>query len=164
MAIPSSFRSRSVEDTWALGERLGGCLEPGDVIALRGELGAGKTSLVQGIARGLGVPAEVPVTSPTFVIASEYPGRLPLRHADFYRVEGYERLLDAGFDDMLDGRGVLIVEWPERVLEALPEDPIRIQIYIEAGESGTVDSRPRLLEFSGGGLRAEQIRQKLVPA
>lgn len=165
MPTRSSVLSHSVAETWALGERLGRCLEAGDVIALRGELGAGKTSLVQGIARGLGVPEEIPVTSPTFVIASEYPGRLPLRHADFYRVEGYGRLLDAGFDDMLDAKGVLIVEWPERVPEALPADPIQIRILIEplaGGELGQEDARPRRLEFSGGGLRAEQIHQKLV--
>ena len=86
----------------------------------------------------------------------ELPGRLPLRHADFYRVEGHDRLLDAGFDDFLDGRGVLVVEWPERVPEALPEDPIRIRI------SRQTDSDTRCIEISGGGLRAEQIRQKLV--
>ena len=94
------------------------------------------------------------MTSPTFVIASDYPARLPLRHADFYRVESYARLLDAGFDDFLDGRGVLIVEWPERVPEALPKDAIRIRMEIES-------SGARRLEFSGGGLRAEQIHQKL---
>jgi tRNA threonylcarbamoyladenosine biosynthesis protein TsaE len=114
LATPEYIDSSSPERTRELGRLLGEHAEGGDVIALSGPLGAGKTCLVQGLARGLGVPESVPVTSPTFGLVHQYPGRLELRHADFYRLEGYTRLADAGFDDLLDERGVVVVEWPER--------------------------------------------------
>lgn len=124
--------SRSAEETRALGRLLGQELRPGDVIGIEGPLGAGKTCLVQGIARGLGVAPEVPVTSPTFVLVGEYPGRLPLRHADLYRVESVQRLEDAGFDDLFDGRGVVVVEWPERFPEVLPKERLEVSIAIRS--------------------------------
>ena len=98
--------SSSAEQTQRLGQWLGAELKGGDVIGLAGELGSGKTCLVQGIARGLGVDPGLPVTSPTFTLVGEYPGRVRLRHADFYRVESYARLEDAGFDDLLDSDAV----------------------------------------------------------
>ena len=92
--------SPSSAETLRLGAVLGRALQAGDVIGVSGELGAGKTCLVQGIAQGLEVPPGIPVTSPTFTLIGEYPGRLPLRHADFYRVESYARLVGAGFEDL----------------------------------------------------------------
>jgi tRNA threonylcarbamoyladenosine biosynthesis protein TsaE len=124
--------SCSPEETRSLGARLGEEVREGDVIALQGPLGAGKTCLVQGIARGLGVDPQVPVTSPTFTLVGEYPSRIPLRHADFYRVEDSRRLDDAGFRDLLDGKGVLVVEWPERFPDALPEERLEIRIEIRS--------------------------------
>ncbi len=150
MATTSCVASRSREETLRFGEALGALLRPGDVLALEGPLGAGKTTLVQGLARGLGVPREVPVTSPTFTLVAEYPGRVPLRHADFYRVESAARLADAGFDDLLDGDGVLVVEWPERFPGALPADRLWIRLEIR-GES------ERLLRLLGVGERAEAL-------
>ena len=148
--------SRSAEETRALGEQLGRALAAGDVVALEGPLGAGKTCLVQGIARGLGIDPDTPVTSPTFTLVGEYPGRVPLRHADFYRVESVSRLEDAGFDDLLDGRGVLVVEWPERVPEALPADRLLIRIEIR----GEFDRR---LQVEATGPRSSALRER-VPA
>ena len=151
--------SASADQTRALGERLGRLLEPGDVVGLSGVLGAGKTCFVQGIARGLGVAPGVAVTSPTFTLVGEYPARIPLRHADFYRVEDAERLRDAGFDDLLDGRGALVVEWAERFPEALPTEHLVVSIEILAGEG---DDPPRRICFAGRGLRAEAIRKRLL--
>ena len=153
MAATYSTDSPSSEQTRALGAALGGCVRPGDVLALRGPLGVGKTCLVQGIARGLGVDPNVPVTSPTFTLVGEYPGRVSLRHADFYRVDSYRRLEDAGFDDLLDGRGVVVVEWPERFPEALPEGRLLIEFEF-VGESS------RRLRCSARGSRAEQLLQQ----
>jgi tRNA threonylcarbamoyladenosine biosynthesis protein TsaE len=150
VATTCSVASRSREQTLRLGEALGALLVPGDVLALEGPLGAGKTTLVQGIARGLGIPPEVPVTSPTFTLVGEYPGRVPLRHADFYRVESSARLADLGFDDLLDGEGVLVVEWPERFAHVLPRDRLWIRLEIR-GES------ERLLRFEGTGERARAL-------
>src|SRR5262245_35220064 len=115
-------RSPDAAATQRWGERLGTLLRPGDVVALRGPLGAGKTCFVQGVARGLGVDPSLSVTSPTFTLIGEYPARIPLRHADFYRIESEERLFEIGFDDLLDGRGALLVEWAERWPNALPRD------------------------------------------
>jgi len=131
------------------GERLGALLEPGDVIALNGPLGAGKTCFTQGIARALGVPSDTPVTSPTFTLVGEYPARIPLRHADFYRVETESRLFDAGFDDLLDGRGVLVVEWALRWPNALPPDHLEIEIQ-------PVDTARKLV-FRAHGPRARTL-------
>ncbi len=136
------------------GERLGTLLLPGDVVALRGPLGAGKTCFVQGVARGLGVPRSHSVTSPTFTLIGEYPARIPLRHADFYRIESEERLFEIGFDDLLDGRGVLLVEWAERWPSALPKD--RLEVQIEPLEDGA-----REITFSGHGARAERLCAQL---
>jgi len=155
MSAPDCVASASADETRELGARLGRLLQAGDVVALSGPLGAGKTCFVQGVAQGLGVDPRIPVTSPTFTLVGEYPGRTPLRHADFYRVDGYDRLLDAGFDDMLDGRGVLVVEWPERLPAALPEE--RLEIRIEpVGESS------RRLWIGGQGARAGRIREEFL--
>lgn len=146
--------SRSPEETRRLGARLGQLLEAGDVVGLEGPLGAGKTCLVQGIAAGLGVDPALPVTSPTFTLVGEYPARIPLRHADFYRVSSYARLEAAGFDDLLDGSGVLVVEWPERFPEALPPEPLLIRIEIRSESE-------RRLWLAGGGPRARAIRKRM---
>lgn len=111
--------SRSAEETEALGERIGSVLSPGSVVALRGGLASGKTTLTKGIARALGV--EEDVTSPTYTLISEYPGRIPLYHMDAYRLEGAEDFLALGAEEYLYGKGVCVVEWSERVAEALPE-------------------------------------------
>ncbi|MEE2703347.1 MAG: tRNA (adenosine(37)-N6)-threonylcarbamoyltransferase complex ATPase subunit type 1 TsaE [Myxococcota bacterium] len=142
--------SRSPEETRRLGAAIGKSAEAGDVIALEGPLGVGKTCLVQGIARGLEVDARTPVTSPSFTLVGEYEGRVPLRHADFYRVESYRRLEDAGFDDLLDGRGVVVVEWPERFPQALPSGPLLIELEF-VGESS------RRIRLSASGGRAKQL-------
>src|SRR2546423_15628180 len=102
----------SVEETQALGEALGRRLGPGDVVGLSGDLGAGKTALAQGIARGLGV--EEPVSSPTFALVHEYAGRVSVWHLDTYRVASLDELIDLSWDDLLSGGGVVLVEGPER--------------------------------------------------
>ena len=154
MSPPICVRSPDAETTQGWGERLGALLRPGDVVALRGPLGAGKTCFVQGVARGLGVDPSLPVTSPTFTLVGEYPARVPLRHADFYRIESEERLFELGFDDLLDGRGVLFVEWAERWPHALPKERLEVQIEpLEGGE--------RELTFSARGARAEALCAQL---
>ncbi len=155
MSRDRSLVSRSADETQRLGELLGELLRGGDIVCVSGELGAGKTCLVQGIARGLGIDPSVPVTSPTFTLVGEYPGPVALRHADFYRVESYARLDDAGFLDLVDDSGVLVVEWPERFPEALPEE--RLEIAIEL-----VSESERRIRFGGAGARAGQIRKGLL--
>jgi tRNA threonylcarbamoyladenosine biosynthesis protein TsaE len=104
--------SHSVVQTQRLGAKLAVLLEPGDVLLLRGPLGAGKTSFTQGVAQGLGVTAVV--NSPTFVLARQYAGRLPLYHMDYYRLERPAEPVELGFEEYFYGDGVAVVEWPER--------------------------------------------------
>ena len=119
--------TRSREETEALGERIGRAARPGDVIALWGELGSGKTTMVRGIAAGLGIPARE-VTSPTFIIVHEHEGgRLPLFHIDMYRVSPAETG-SIGWEEALASGGVTAIEWPDRVERTLPEDRIDVRI------------------------------------
>jgi tRNA threonylcarbamoyladenosine biosynthesis protein TsaE len=155
MSRERCFHSRSPAQTRQLGRALGERLRGGDVVAISGPLGAGKTCLVQGLAEGLGVDPRVPVTSPTFGIVAEYPGRAWLRHADFYRVESYARLLDAGFDDLTDASGVLVVEWPERFPAAVPGERLEIRIDLGPG------AEERQVRISARGERARKIEEEL---
>lgn len=109
------------EDTRRLGMILGGILEQGDIVALLGDLGSGKTALSQGIALGLEVPAEYAVTSPTFTLMNEYPGRIPLYHLDLYRLSGERDLADLGYEEFFYGQGATVIEWAEKILDILPE-------------------------------------------
>jgi len=118
--------SRSPEQTRALGEHLGARLEAGSVVACIGELGAGKTCFLQGLARGLGV--ESMVTSPTFVLVNHYRGRLPVYHLDAYRTETLTELLDIGVEDLLHGDGVTVIEWADKLLPLLPSHTITVTI------------------------------------
>ena len=111
MTAVLTFDSDSVEETRRLGERMGALLSAGDVVLLSGELGAGKTVFVQGIARGLGF--EGSVSSKSFVLLGEYPGRVTLYHADLYRLEAPEEVAELALDE-ISADGVLVVEWPER--------------------------------------------------
>ena len=122
--IRLSFTTRSPAETQNLAERLAALLQPGDVMAYTGPMGAGKTTFTVGLARGLGSTDWV--SSPTFALVQEYRGPRPLCHFDFYRITGEEDLYATGFFDYLDGRRILAVEWSERVPEALPEKAIRI--------------------------------------
>ena len=116
-------------ETEAAGERLAAILRPGDVVALTGDLAAGKTRFVAGLARGLGLAD--PVTSPTFAIAHEYrEGRVPLFHFDMYRLSSSEELYDIGWEDYLASGGVCAVEWSENVADAMPADAFFVDIRI----------------------------------
>ncbi len=116
------FESVSPEQTEALGAALGGLLRGGEVLALEGPLGVGKTQLVRGLARGLDVPGGQPVISPTFVLIREYAGRRDLLHCDAYRLGGAEELLDLGlFDEAAERGAVVAIEWASRVAEVLPD-------------------------------------------
>ncbi len=121
--------TNSVEETLALGRRLGEGVTPGACIGLTGALGAGKTQLVKGVAEGVGVADPAAVNSPTFVIVNEYAGRLAVYHVDVYRLAGEEELIAVGFEEMLHAGGLVIVEWADRVESSLPDD--RVSIHLE---------------------------------
>lgn len=136
------------EATARAGEALGACLAAGDVVGLTGDLGAGKTHLVQGLARGLGVPSDTPVTSPTFALIQEIRGgRVPLHHADLYRLERARELDELGLDELIGGAGAVAIEWCDR-FPVLPADAVRVHLAIAAGPAGE-DAR-RLTATAGG--------------
>src|SRR3989304_10130779 len=136
--------SNSVEETWRIGAKLGELALPGDVFLLEGGLGSGKTTLTQGIARGVG--AREDVTSPTFVLVHEYrTGRLPIYHIDLYRLDRLDEMWDLGLDDYLFGKGLCVVEWAEKGKAIFPYEHILIRLRMQ-GET----RRHLRLEASGG--------------
>ncbi len=137
------YATHSPEETEALGAALARRLEPGDVVAYFGGLGAGKTAFTRGLAAGLGVSE--PVTSPTYTIVNEYlSGRLPLFHFDMYRLSSAEELFDIGWEDYLDRGGVCAVEWSEHVEEAL-DGAVRVRI-----DRDPADEDGRRITIEGG--------------
>ncbi len=149
----------SVARTRSVGSALGGLAVAGDLILLVGALGAGKTCLAQGIARGLDIAENV--VSPTFVLLREYEGRLPLYHLDFYRLNSIEEVASLGIDDYLSGPGVCVVEWADRGLEVLPEEHLLVEMeHVSASKRG-LRFRPKgaryvdmLAQFEGAGIVA----------
>ena len=134
--------TKSPAETFELARKFAATLKLGDVISLTGELGAGKTRFVQGLAAGLGVPAGTYVRSPTFTLMNEYrDGRLPLYHFDFYRLGAESELGDLGLEEYFDGEGITAVEWADRFPGALPANAIRIALAI-------VDEGTREIEIS----------------
>lgn len=131
LTVSSDSEERSREFGRMLGERL----EAGDVLALRGELGAGKTLLAGGVAAGLGISPEIPVTSPTFTFINEYDGRLHLYHLDLYRLGDPDELETLPWREALFGGGVAVIEWPERMEPLLPEERWDISIAVTGDDS-----------------------------
>lgn len=118
--------SKSPAETEAFGKKIGEGLTPGSVIALYGDMGAGKTALTRGIAYGLGIVQGV--SSPTFALVHEYEGRLPIYHFDMYRVNDWDDLYSTGFFDYLEAGGVVIIEWSENIESAIPDGSMRIHL------------------------------------
>ena len=118
--------TRSPEETRALAAELAEHLKPGDVLALHGDLGAGKTCFIQGLAQALAV--DQPVSSPTYTLVNEYRGRLPLYHIDLYRLQTADEALDFGLDEYMDGTGITAIEWAERAEQALPARTIHVRL------------------------------------
>lgn len=134
--------THSPAQTELLGECLGRILEPGDIVTLSGELGAGKTRFAGGVAAGLGVDHTIPVTSPTFTILNEYQGRTPLYHFDCYRFRPGEELRDLGFEEQFSGEGICLVEWPERLAGGIADEYLEIVFSLEDEERRTITVTP----------------------
>ena len=148
-----SFLSHSPTETRTLGERIGKNAQPGIVISLVGNLGAGKTQLSAAIASGLDIdPSEV--SSPTFMLIQEYPGRLPLYHFDTYRLKDIHEFEDLGVDEYFYGDGICLVEWGDRFSELLPNDLLRIEIHIRA-------ETKREFQFTSSGPVSDQLLAKI---
>jgi tRNA threonylcarbamoyladenosine biosynthesis protein TsaE len=124
--------------TLDLGRRMAEALRPGDVVALYGDLGAGKTHLAKGVCAGLGIEPER-VTSPTFTLIQEYDGRLPVYHFDAYRIERIDEFYQLGYEEYFFGDGVTLLEWPDRVEPLVPGDAIRIRLSHAGGDRRRVE-------------------------
>jgi tRNA threonylcarbamoyladenosine biosynthesis protein TsaE len=150
---PFARLSHSPEETRALAARLGPNLVPGDVVALNGELGSGKTEFVHGLAEGLEVPPQM-VASPSFILAHEYPGRLILVHLDLYRLEDLPPELLPDLEEYLAGDQVVAVEWARRLAPLLPGDYLEVDLEI-------VGENARQLTFTGHGERSWGLIRKI---
>ena len=155
------FTSNSREDTLAIARAWGAALRPGDVVALTGELGAGKTLFCKGVGEALGIPPDR-IVSPTFTIVTEHAGPVPLTHIDVYRLSGAREADEIGMRELLSGDGVCLVEWAEKIEELLPTDCIRVTFTISVDDRREIavaapdlprfdDFRARSIRFQPGG-------------
>lgn len=146
------FETNNARETEQLGMAIGRALKGGEVIAMTGDLGAGKTTLTKALAKSLGIDEHV--TSPTFTIVNEYEGRLKLFHFDVYRIGDIEEMYDLGFEEYIYGDGVSIIEWSNLIKEILPEDTINIEIL--ASRENT-----RIINLSGKGKKFDNLVKEL---
>jgi len=142
------------EQTRVLGLQFGEALKGGMVLSLEGDLGAGKTLFVKGLAEGLCVPEALYVTSPSYAIIHEYPGRLPLYHADLYRIGDPAELDDLGLFDIMDGNNVVAIEWAERIRDALPAEGMTIRFEM-------INDEVRKISMTAAGLQAVDVLRTL---
>lgn len=148
-----TFVANDESRTRQLGQVLGELIEPGLVVALVGNLGSGKTRLVQAVAEALAVDRRA-VSSPTFVLIHEYEGRLPVYHFDAYRLRDSDEFLDLGADELMDSEGVCLIEWADRVVDVLPADVLRITIDI-------IGPNARTFRFDESGPQSERTLTRL---
>lgn len=144
-----------LESMSKLGEIFGGLAQPSDIVCLDGDLGAGKTTFTQALARGLNVQSDQYVSSPSFAILHEYLGRIPLYHMDFYRLNSYDEIYDLGFDEFIFGSGISVIEWFKRMSDDLPEERMEIHITITGENSRNVC-------LKAFGVRWEKLTSKII--
>lgn len=147
--------TQTAEQTRKLGELIGACLQSGTVIQLIGDLGSGKTCFVQGLARGLAVPPEYDITSPTYTLVHEYPGRLPLAHVDLYRIADEMDAEAIGLLDLMDSRTVVAVEWADRLSDGFwPRETLHV--HFQPQDDGT-----RCIHLFGYGLQTGNLIKEI---
>ncbi|MCL2761208.1 MAG: tRNA (adenosine(37)-N6)-threonylcarbamoyltransferase complex ATPase subunit type 1 TsaE [Desulfuromonadales bacterium] len=140
--ITTTITTNNSSETQSIGAALAAFLTPGDFIALKGDLGAGKTEFAKGVARGLDVDPSILVTSPTYTLLNIYKGRIPMYHFDLYRLAGDNDVVDLGFNEYFSGDGVSIVEWSERLNAELPQNRVEITFLWQAENSRIVEFQP----------------------
>lgn len=146
--------TESDQETIEVGFTLGTLLQEGDVVALVGELGSGKTWFTKGVARGLGVSPNTVITSPSFALVNDYPGRATLFHMDIYRLESLSELLSAGIEEYLHSGGVAVLEWADRWPEILPDEALEVELTI-------VNDHSRKITLSGRHPRSSSLVQAM---
>jgi tRNA threonylcarbamoyladenosine biosynthesis protein TsaE len=146
--------SKSPSETIRIGKAIGSCLQAGDVVALTGELGAGKTQMIKGLAQGAGVRRSAYVSSPSFTLINEYQGKLPFYHIDLYRLGEEKEAEGLGLEEYFQGGGITAVEWADRIASLLPEELLRIHIQY-------IGKSTRSVEVVGKGKRYEELVNRL---
>lgn len=142
--------SESAEQTWKIAHFIGEKLREGDVLALSGELGSGKTCFTGGLARGLGVDEKYQITSPTFTLINEYPARCKLYHFDVYRLNSYSEFEDLGYEEYFCSDGIVVIEWAEKIVQILPANTFFISFkYLDENRRKIIikGSKSRLKEL-----------------
>jgi len=147
------LQTQSTSETIRIGKRIGELLHRGDVVALLGELGAGKTQLIKGLAKGAGVKNSKYITSPSFTLINEYSGKIPFYHIDLFRLNGEREAEGLGLEEYLHGQGITAIEWADRILPLLPEETLRIHIHYTGKHS-------RSIEIVGKGERFQELMNR----
>jgi len=148
------FQTSNTSETIRMGKRLGRLLQPGDVVALIGDLGTGKTQFIKGLAEGVGVGKATYVSSPSFTLINEYPGRTPLYHIDLFRLESEKEAEGLGLEEYVRGNGITAIEWADKIPSLLPEELLWVKIHYTGEHS-------RSLEILGKGNRYQKLVEEL---
>ena len=133
------FHTRSALETIRFGKRIGSLLQPGDVVALVGELGAGKTQFIKGLAAGVGIVKTTYISSPSFTLINEYGGKVPFYHVDLFRLEREKDAEELGLEDYFQGGGITAVEWADKIPSLLPEEVLLIHIVYTGKDSRSIE-------------------------
>ena len=155
MSGKTVFQTKSALQTIRLGRRIGALLHPGDVVALAGELGAGKTQFIKGLAVGAGVGKPTYVSSPSFTLINEYPGKVPFYHIDLFRLESQKEAEGLGLEDYLHGGGITAIEWADKIPSLLPGEMLLIDIVYTGKNT-------RSIEMIGKGKRYEEFVNEVM--
>ncbi len=150
-----NFVTNCPEETQEIGYKIGKFLTPGDVVALIGDLGSGKTCLTQGMAGGVGIDENQYVSSPSYIIVNEYAAPYPIYHLDLYRIRSAFELWDLGLDEYLYGCGICIIEWADRLLDELPESYLKVELFY-------VDENTRKMKISSVGTKFDALINRLT--
>jgi tRNA threonylcarbamoyladenosine biosynthesis protein TsaE len=137
------FQTNNTSETIRIGKRLGGLLQPGDVVALVGDLGTGKTQFIKGLAEGVGVGKAAYVSSPSFTLINEYTGRIPFYHIDLFRLESEKEAEGLGLEEYVRGNGITAIEWADKVSSLLPEELLWVKIQYTGEHSRTIEMTPK---------------------
>ncbi|OGP63413.1 MAG: tRNA (adenosine(37)-N6)-threonylcarbamoyltransferase complex ATPase subunit type 1 TsaE [Deltaproteobacteria bacterium RBG_13_53_10] len=148
------IKTNRVSETIWIGKRIGAFLQPGDVVALVGDLGTGKTHLIKGLAAGVGVKNTTSVSSPSFTLINEYPGKIPFYHMDLYRLQTETEAEELGLEEIFQGRGVTAIEWADKIPSLLPAETLCIRLRY-------TDAHTRSIEITGMGKRCQRLMEDL---
>jgi tRNA threonylcarbamoyladenosine biosynthesis protein TsaE len=137
------LQTKSTSETVRIGKTIGSLLRPGDVVALVGELGTGKTQFIKGLAEGVGVGKPTYISSPSFTLINEYPGRVPFYHIDLFRLESEKEAEELGLEEYFQGEGITAIEWADKIPSLLPKENLWIHIHYTGENTRSIEIDPK---------------------